>query len=124
MKLFQRYEKLVRKIKRINLGLLLLGKLFIVFSLGSIFWLSLGRYQPFILLLSTLFLVCYFNNNFMNWYKKKKIGLISHAIGFIGMLLLALLLGLQFPEMRFRIPVLIVGIILVLQALYDLFRKK
>ena len=122
MKFFTWHEKLVRKVTERNLNLVITGKLLITFSLGTIFSITLVRYGYFILVAATFILMQYLITNFMQWFRGGKVSYGFHVFGFLGLFLLVLFLGIQSPQVPFKIYILIIGLILTIPAYVNILK--
>ncbi len=122
MGLFKWEERLTRKISKRNLKLAIQAKILIVLSLGSLFSIELVKYGYYILLLSFIVILIYIQNNFFKWYNKEKINFPILELGSFGMFLLALFTGIQSPQIPFKIYILILGIILIIPAIINIFK--
>lgn len=111
----------VRKVTERNLGLAILGEALIAFSVGTIFSIKLVKYGYFILIISTFIIVSYINNVFKSQIKDKEVKYTTHVLGFIAGFLLLIILGIQSPHAPFKIYILMIGFILTLPALINIF---
>lgn len=116
-------EKLLRKLTKRNFKLAIAGDILFAFSLGSILWISLVKYNYFILIAAFLLIVNYLMHNMIDWYNKKKTALKFHLVGYIGAILLTFVMGIQSPQLPFKFYILGLSILLFVPALSDILRK-
>ena len=116
------HGNLVKKVSASNLTLAVTGKAIVAVALGSMFAIELVRYGIFILPVAVVILVGYLSQNLTDWHKNRKTSYGSHLLGWVGALLLLLYFGIQSPQIPFKIPVLVIGILLVLPATKDWMR--
>ena len=114
------HEKLVRKISERNINLTILGKALAWFALGSIFSIELVRWGYIILIASVYLIFRHIIKSFMQYLYGYKINYLNQMLGISGLLLLILFLGIQTPQMPFKIYVFIFGVILAIPALFNL----
>ena len=102
-----------------NRTLAVYGVVIIAFILGSLFSLKLITYGYFIIIAATFivgdFLIAYTT--------KQKITTTRHVAAVIGGLLLFFFLGMQTPQVPFKIYLLVIGVVLIVPALLELLRK-
>ena len=124
MKIFEWQEKLVRKVKEKNMMLTVLGKAIALLALGAIFSTQLAEYGYLIIVIAAIFSLMYINRNFISWHRKEKINYSRHSLGWTGVALLLVYLGIQTPQMPFKIYFLVIGILLTIPSLVNIFKNK
>ena len=87
------------------------GMILIAIALGSMFSIELVRYGYWILIVSSLLLVHYVMNGLRLLNGKGKLRRKSYFFGFLGLVLLILFLGIQSPQIPFKIWILGIGLI-------------
>ena len=102
---------MVKKIDLKSLDYILFGVILMVVSLGSMFSIELVRYGYWILIVSSLLLVHYVMNGLRLLNGKGKLRRKSYFFGFLGLVLLILFLGIQSPQIPFKIWILGIGLI-------------
>ncbi|MBR9699100.1 hypothetical protein GOV09_01430 [Candidatus Woesearchaeota archaeon] len=116
------FEKRLRKLSSTYFSMALLGKLLIIISLGSIFSRFLILYGLFILIFGVIIVVNYLHANLKNWHKKKQTTFSTHMLGYGGMMLLALFLGMQATFLPFKHIIFILGLVLIIPGTIQFFR--
>ena len=124
MGFFEWHERLVKKVSLRNVSFAIFGEALAFFSLGSMFSNKLVKYGYFILIAAAILTYSYAKNNFTAWHQNTKVSYSAHISGFTGAILLLLFFGIQTPQMRFKIYILGIGVILVLPALKDIIKKN
>jgi uncharacterized membrane protein YjjP (DUF1212 family) len=122
MYLFKWHEKLLRRMSTRNLAFVVCGQLLVWFVLGSLFADGLLRYDRYFLFLGIALFIYYLIDSFLDWHAERKTKYSSFFFGFMGGLLLLLFLGMQFPAMKWQLPLLIFGILLLVPGLLDLVK--
>jgi len=120
----QWHEKYVKSFDERSMYLAAIGKFLIMFSLGSIFSIKLVQYGYFILIFSSLIVASYGLRVYLARINQKKLDYSIHVVGIIGVFLLLLFLGIQTPQLLYKNYVLIAGILLMIPAIIELWRKK
>ena len=95
------------------------GIILVVFILGSMFWLQFITYGYFILIAAIVIV----GDFIMAYTAKQKITRNRHISAVLGGLLLFFFLGMQTPQVPFKIYLLVIGVILIVPALLELLRK-
>ena len=113
-------EKIIRMIQERNLALAVVGKLVIVFLLGTVLASSLILYTYEILVAGAVFLVVYVMLTMVAWYKEETISLALTILCMSGTYLVVLLLGALTPTLPYKWFLLILGIALFVPAWLDL----
>ena len=103
-----------------NLALAVVGKLVIVFLLGTVLASSLILYTYEILVAGAVFLVVYVMLTMVAWYKEETISLALTILCMSGTYLVVLLLGALTPTLPYKWFLLILGIALFVPAWLDL----
>ena len=108
------------KIKALNY--LTLGIVLFSFSLGGIFAIDLARYSFYLLMAAFLVTLYFYNESILHRDKTKKgqIPKDEFYSGLLGLFLLAGFMGIQSPQLPFKIYVLAAGLVFV--AIYFLKR--
>jgi hypothetical protein len=118
------HESLMKKVNERNINLAILGKILIAFSIGAIFSIKLVKYGYYILIASTLIIASYLKNSFTSQLKDEKLKYSTNVIDFTAGLLLLLFLGVQSPHIPFKIYFLIIGFVLLIPAVIEMFGGK
>ena len=118
--LLREMEKIIRMIQERNLALAVVGKLVIVFLLGTVLASSLILYTYEILVAGAVFLVVYVMLTMVAWYKEETISLALTILCMSGTYLVVLLLGALTPTLPYKWFLLILGIALFIPAWLDL----
>ncbi len=115
---------MTRRITEKNIGLLILGESLVALSLGSIYSLRLVKsgLSFAIFIGATLIAIYYINNSFLTWYRGGTTKPFTQLVGLVGGFFLLLFFGIQSPQLPFKNYILIIGFLLVLPALRELFR--
>lgn len=116
-------EKYLRKIKQNNFRLALSGDILVVFSLGSIFSIALVTYSYWIMLISLLIGIIFGYNMILTWYNKNKLRFKEFIVAYIAIILLAVYLGMQNPQILFKKYLLLLGILMVIPAIVNIIKK-
>ncbi|MBD3312825.1 hypothetical protein GF345_00090 [Candidatus Woesearchaeota archaeon] len=122
MGIWEWQEKLVKKASERNIRLAIIGKLIALIAIGALFSVQLIQYGYYIVTAATLILGIYFVGAFARWRKKKITTYSNNALGWIGMALLALYLGIQSPQIPYSIYILGLGIILTIPSLIEVVK--
>lgn len=96
------------------------GIVLIAVALGSMFSIELVRYSYWIFILSTLLLVHYVMNG-IRLLQGSRLRGKSYAFGFGGISLLLLFLGIQSPQIPFKIWIFSAGMLILI---WGFLRKK
>jgi len=123
MSFWKWHEKLVKKMARIAVNAFITGKIILIFTLGAYFSIELVKHGYHILIVSTVLLIYYIQHNFLKWHENKKIHYVQHIIGWFGLLLLVLFLGIQSPHLPLKIT-LITGIVFIVLGMMYWIRGK
>jgi len=107
--------------KNLNVGLF--GLFLIVLALGSMFAIELVFLSYWILIGAAIIVFNYVSNALIMQYRKKKITFGYNLIGMLGSYLLTFLFGIQSPQVPFKPWILGVGLILLLPAIKNHFKK-
>ena len=100
-----------------------IGEILVAFSLGAMYSIQLVRYGYFILIAATILVSSFLNEYFLSLRKPKRMSRITQLMGFVGGILLLLFLGIQSPQMPFKLYLFIGGLLLILQAARDLVKR-
>jgi len=107
--------------KKRDLEYVAFGIVLIAIALGSMFAIELVRYGYWVLILSVLLLFHYVINSLRLLDGKEKLKGKSYAFGFAGLSLLLLFLGIQSPQIPFKIWIFSIGVIVLL---WGIFKKR
>jgi len=124
MYFFNSHKKLTERVSNGNLELALIGKFIDWFALGSIFSIQLVQYGYFFLLISMVILTNYCSRIFTFWMQGKKVYYRHHFFGLLGLFLLVLFTGIQTPQLPFKKYVFLLGLLFLIPAIIDLFKKQ
>jgi len=102
----------------------LLGLAIISLGLGSMFWITLVKYSLFIFLAGTLGTVIYLMEGLTSHHENKKPKKSTFIIGITSLTLLMLSLGIQSPQLPFKIYIILIGLAFILFASIKFLRKK
>ena len=116
-------ERMIRKLSKRNFTLAIWGKILFAFAIGSLFSGELVRYSLGILLVGVILLIYYTTLVWNMWFVKKKIGLKEHIFGWIAMALVVLFFGIQTPQLKYNLVLLVVAIALVVPGTLEFFQK-
>jgi len=111
---------MVRKKKEKALNYLLPGISIFFLGIGSLFSVDLAGYNLWIFLVGVLVLIFYVNESLIANFRKERLSKIKIASGFIGLMLLTLLFGIQATPLPFKEYIVGIGIILVLIGIWKL----
>jgi hypothetical protein len=117
------HKKLVQKISTRSLALLVFGKLITSFSLGTLFSETLLPYAKIFLFLGLTLIFSGLTNHYLTWHTNKPVRYIDFFLGFLGTFLLAIYFGMLYPELPFKIVLLLVGVASLLPAIYELLKN-
>ena len=118
------HARIVQKYSHLSIYTFVIGKLLVIFTLGSYLSIKLVKYNYFILLVATLLLTTYLVHNFMSWQIKEEIIYKDHLIGGVGLFLLILFVGIKSPQIIAKKYILILGLVLFLPSIYEFFKKR
>ncbi len=116
--------KIAERVSDRNLAWALIGKFLFFFALGSIYSITLIKYGYYLLVGTVFLLINYLINDFQYWLKKRKSGWLNRGMGFLGLILLALIFGMHSSQLPFKYYILSFGVIMVLPAIYNLVKRK
>ena len=116
-------ENLVKKVGENNLRWAIAGKFLVILSLGSIFSINLVQYNYAFLITSAIILIAYISDTLTKRHRNIEISYTSYMAGYIGIALVVLCLGIQSPQLPFKIYLLIIGFLLVVPSLRDIIKN-
>jgi len=93
---------------------IILGSALIALSLGSIYWIPLIRYGQFIFLIASASSIYYL----LETIPLVKISKTTKTIGFVGINLLMLSLGIQTTGLPFKNIILLIGVIFIAYGIF------
>ena len=107
-----------------SLALAFIGKSLTIFGLGAWFSVELEVIRNIIFFLSAALLAQSGLSNLLDWHKQRKQLYVNYLFYAWGLFGLFLAVGGLFPKLPFKLVIIAAGIILVLPAIKDLFRRK
>jgi hypothetical protein len=121
--LFKFHLKIMDRIKSSSLSYLVFSKFLIILVIGSYFSIELVKYGYFILLVGVLVVFHSALSGFLDYKEHIFTKYYKRLINFIGVALLVLYFGIQSPQIPFKIVFLVIGLLLMIPAIRDLFGR-
>lgn len=118
------HQKHMRKVKPKHLSLAMFGKALFVLILGSWFSIDLVALSYPLLALSAALILNYVVVQWTALNKKKPLAYGNHVLGVVGAFVLIFLFGLQSPQIPFKLPLLVVGVLMTFPGVKDVFWSK
>jgi len=116
-------ERLGKKIAAKHFNIFMWGLIIVLISMGAMFAVTLARFTYYALLIISFIFFNYTITLVANYFQKKKTKYSTHFFGGIGVMILALLFGVQSPQIPFKLVILILGVVLMLPGLKDLLKN-